>query len=65
MYATFLRYEGFEVGVAENGAAALAVAQAYQPNVIVLDLTMPRMDGFEVARRLRLDQRTPPSRSSR
>jgi CheY-like chemotaxis protein len=39
--------------VAHDGPAALAAAQAERPDVVVLDLGMPGMDGFEVARRLR------------
>jgi CheY-like chemotaxis protein len=51
--AVLLRLEGHEVRVACDGPAALAAAQADPPELVVLDLGMPRLDGFEVARRLR------------
>jgi PAS domain S-box-containing protein len=51
--AVLLRLEGHEVRVAHDGPAALAAAQAEPPDVVILDLGMPGMDGFEVARRLR------------
>jgi two-component system CheB/CheR fusion protein len=51
--AVLLRLEGHEVRVAGDGPAALAAAQADPPEAVVLDLGMPAMDGFEVARRLR------------
>ena len=38
-----------------TAAAGLKVAAAQHPDVVLLDITMPRMDGFEVARQLRLD----------
>jgi CheY-like chemotaxis protein len=51
--AVLLRLEGQEVRVACDGPAALAAALADPPEMVVLDLGMPGMDGFEVARRLR------------
>ena len=53
--ATSLRYEGFEVDEATNGRAALAAAQERPPDLIVLDVMLPDLDGFEVTRRLRGD----------
>jgi PAS domain S-box-containing protein len=53
--AVLLRLEGHEVRVAPDGPAALAAAQADPPEMVVLDLGMPGMDGFEVARRLRAE----------
>jgi CheY-like chemotaxis protein len=50
-----LRFLGAEVRVEHSGAAALASASAWRPAVILLDLGMPGMDGFEVARQLRAD----------
>lgn len=44
---------GFEVIAADNGWNALEKARLYQPDVIVLDLMMPELDGFEVCRTLR------------
>ena len=50
-----LRYEGFAPDVAHNGVQALAKAQSFHPGLIVLDVMMPDIDGFEVARRLRAE----------
>lgn len=44
--------------VAEDGLAALAILEERLPNLIVLDLAMPRMDGFEFLRSLKTDPRT-------
>lgn len=49
-----LAYEGFEVYTAADGEAGLTAAKKYQPHVVLLDITMPGVDGFEVCRRLRL-----------
>ena len=46
------RLEGFTVDTAEGGEAALESARAERPDAVVLDLTMPNIDGFEVCRRL-------------
>jgi two-component system, chemotaxis family, CheB/CheR fusion protein len=51
--AAFLRYRGHQVDVARSGYAGLVAAIATEPEVILLDLEMPGMDGWEVARRLR------------
>src|SRR5262249_20334195 len=51
--AVLLRLEGHEVRTAHDGPTALAAAQAHSPEMVILDLGMPAMDGVEVARRLR------------
>src|SRR5512141_163358 len=51
--APFLERAGFDVLLAEDGAAALEKIHSHHPNLIVLDVLMPRMDGREVLRRLR------------
>jgi PAS domain S-box-containing protein len=56
--AVLLRLEGHEVRVAADGPVALAAAQADPPEMVVLDLGMPGMDGYEVARRLRAQPET-------
>lgn len=51
--STALRYEGFEVTEAATGEAGLAAARSDQPDLIVLDVMLPDLDGFAVAERLR------------
>jgi signal transduction histidine kinase/CheY-like chemotaxis protein len=48
-----LELEGFVVRIANDGASALAVAREFVPDVLILDIGLPGMDGFEVARQLR------------
>ena len=49
-----LAYEGYEVYTASDGEAGLLAAKKYQPHLVLLDIAMPGVDGFEVCRRLRL-----------
>jgi PAS domain S-box-containing protein len=51
--ALLLRVTGHEVRTAYEGAAALKLAQEFKPEIVFLDVGMPGMDGFEVARRIR------------
>ena len=60
LLATSLRFAGFEVVTAGNGREALEKAHAEKPDLIVLDVMMPGMDGFEVTRRLRENGTTTP-----
>jgi two-component system OmpR family response regulator len=53
LVAMALRYEHFAVQVAHNGREALDAVEAFSPDLVVLDIMMPGIDGFEVARRLR------------
>nr|BFE64174.1 response regulator transcription factor [Dactylosporangium thailandense] len=55
-----LRLTGFEVRVATGGNEALATAAEYCPDLVVLDVMMPDLDGFEVAQRLRTSGRPVP-----
>src|SRR5712692_5624977 len=53
-----LASEYFEVVSADNGSRALDLADSELPDIILLDVMMPRMDGFEVCRRLKANPRT-------
>lgn len=48
-----LRYAGFEVETAMNGRDAVKAAQSFRPDVVLLDVMLPDLDGFDVLRRLR------------
>jgi signal transduction histidine kinase/DNA-binding response OmpR family regulator len=52
--AVFLRLEGHEVRTVSDGPQAVAIAQVFAPQVAVVDIGLPGMNGYEVARRLRL-----------
>jgi two-component system response regulator MprA len=55
-----LAFEGYETALAEDGLAAIDQVASYQPDAIVLDVLMPRMDGLTTARRLRSGGTTTP-----
>jgi two-component system, cell cycle response regulator DivK len=54
-YAEYLRYRGFRTLEAETGLDALDLARRHRPDVIVLDIRLPDIDGTEVSRRLRAE----------
>ena len=54
-----LRFSGFAVSAAADGRAALAAAAAHAPDVVILDVMLPDMDGLEVAARLRESRQVP------
>jgi CheY-like chemotaxis protein len=58
MYSEYLDYCGFEVVQAGNGIEALQRALETQPDIILMDLSLPVMDGWEATRRLKADKRT-------
>jgi CheY-like chemotaxis protein len=56
--AMMLKLSGNDVEVAYEGASALRIAQSFHPDAVVLDIGLPGMDGYEVARRLRQQAET-------
>jgi two-component system, cell cycle response regulator DivK len=58
MYSQFLEFSGFRVAEAQNGHEALEKAFALRPDLIVMDLSLPGLDGWEATRRLKADERT-------
>ena len=58
MYAEYLQYSGFDVIEAGNGIEALERAADSAPDIILMDLSLPVMDGWEATRRLKADKAT-------
>jgi DNA-binding response OmpR family regulator len=54
-----LEHEGYQAEIRDNGRSGLEEAIAHDYDLILLDLMLPELDGFEVARRLRLEKQTP------
>ncbi len=58
MYQEFLEYEGFDVDVAADGLEALERAKQSRPDVILMDMSLPLVNGWEATRRLKEDDNT-------
>lgn len=58
MYGMYLEHEGFRWAEAANGQDAIQKTRDAQPSLILMDATMPGMDGWEAARRLKQDAAT-------
>lgn len=58
MYAAYLQFSGFRVAEASNGLEALEKARELMPDIILMDLALPKIDGWEATRRLKADERT-------
>jgi CheY-like chemotaxis protein len=58
MYAVYLTYSGYEVAEASDGKEAVEVARKTLPDLIVMDLSLPIMDGWEATRLLKADDLT-------
>jgi len=58
IYTTVLRHLGYEVFEAQDGVEAVELARTVQPDLILMDISIPRLDGWEATRILRGDPRT-------
>ena len=58
MYAAYLQFSGYRVAEATNGMEAIEKTIELLPDIILMDLALPRMDGWEATRRLKMDERT-------
>ena len=58
MYAAYLQFSGFDVAEATNGLEAIEKARQLLPDIILMDLALPRLDGWEATRRLKKDAQT-------
>lgn len=58
LVSRFLGAKGFEIIQAENGEVGVATAKAQQPRIIIMDLNMPVMNGFEATRAIKADPAT-------
>ncbi|HET7027742.1 MAG TPA: response regulator, partial [Candidatus Limnocylindrales bacterium] len=58
LLTTLLEREGFDIVAATDGEAALRSVVEHEPDVVVLDVGLPRLDGLEVTRRLRANRAT-------
>jgi CheY-like chemotaxis protein len=58
MYAAYLQLSGYRVAEAADGETAMGLAAELRPDVIVMDLALPGVDGWEATRRLKADART-------
>ena len=59
LVALYLKREGFRVLTAGDGEAGLSLAERHRPNLVILDLMLPKADGWEVCRRLRQKSEVP------
>ena len=58
IYQAYLTKDGHTVEIAVDGMDAMAKIPAFRPDLILLDINMPKMSGFEVAKRLKADPKT-------
>jgi CheY-like chemotaxis protein len=58
MYTAYLQFSGFRVAEAANGVEAIEKTRELLPDIILMDLALPKIDGWEATRRLKADERT-------
>jgi CheY-like chemotaxis protein len=58
MYAAYLQFSGYRVAEATNGIEAIEQANELMPDIILMDLALPKMDGWEATGRLKMSDKT-------
>lgn len=58
MLARYLKWEGFQVAIATNGQQAVDLARVEMPDIVLMDLSLPIMDGWEATRQLKASTQT-------
>ena len=58
MYAAYLQFSGYRVAEATNGLEAIEKTLELMPDIILMDLALPKVDGWEATKRLKSDERT-------
>lgn len=58
IYSTILKFAGYRVAEVMDGDAALTAAQELRPSLILMDISLPKVDGWEATRRLKSDEQT-------
>ena len=58
VYAAILNLDGYEVLEAADGESGIGIALEQRPDLVITDINMPGLNGFDVARRMRADERT-------
>ena len=58
LYSLYLTHRGFDVLTAQDGHTAIDLARRHQPDLVIMDLSMPRLDGVAATNRLKRDART-------
>ena len=58
MYSEELRAKGYQVALAHNGVSGLEAAEKEQPDIILLDVMMPKLNGFDTLKKLKEDNKT-------
>ena len=58
MYAAYLQFSGYRVAEATNGLEAIEKTIELMPDIILMDLALPKVDGWEATKRLKSDERT-------